>query len=368
VSFGFAQDNPPGFSAGQTTEYDIYEYTDVDFVVTVEDPDGGQLNVTFEVTSPAGLSLDLEKTSTNVSSGDRIRNGFPVPPGTNGQTIQVTATVTDSTQLTNSLDLLFHVVGANQAPQVDLLLEQGLNDEGTLENPFHNGAVAITASITDPDSHLGGGYRYRWGAEKLSGSYCSGGNQTLFGAEGPEPVVVFPKVSTRVSIRISVTVTDGSLTSEDASHEVTVARVFYVDPDPTGCSDTPPPTNLLNGVVARANPTTVSYGQTVTLIGEVTGQATPPASFSPTWYLLGSTTGGSSTFLSNNWTTSYTAPQETTVLQFRLVVSDGADQVERTVSVTVVSSGGGGSPSCPTCLSGLPPTVDAGPAVLQANS
>jgi hypothetical protein len=341
---------PPTAEMG-AAEYYVKENDYAFFVVKVEDPERSNVQVRFF--SPPGMSLEFDVEEASIASGSQVRNSFVVPAGTEGSTLAVPVELEDNAGNVAEVHAYFNVTGVNHRPHPILHTRQGENDVGSVQQPFKPGGVGIELEIEDPDN--GGAYSYRWGASKVSGGFCSG-NLMFFGGEGPEPVVVVPKVSTLSGIAVSCEVSDGA-------HTVEVTRVFYVKPEATGCLLEDP----LEKITAEAIPQEASYGQTISLVGDHPDRQ--GLNIETAWYLLGNSTGEDEVLLARDWETNYTAPSYPTTLKFKFVGAIASREVSRRVDVIVKqgSSGGGGDPpgDCPKCDSGLPPTVDAGPAVQE---
>jgi hypothetical protein len=346
-------------------DFETVEQERVSLLVRLSDPDPDEsLTLTFSLANAAALGISESqlqfnfKSKTFDGSSLNVSNQFSVPVGTVGSTLEIQAVVTDKDSLTASRVFRYRVVGSNQPPVISLSVSQpGSSAAGTQADPFRFGSLQLRLTIQDD----AGVDDYTYGLQIVSGTLCVNYPFFWFGREGLTPTVDVPKVATLMALSASATVQDGTFTE-------TVSRTVWVAPEPEGCSSGGGGggTSPLDSVTATGSPNPVSPGGFISLVGSMTGDASP---YSATWY-LGSATSGEQ-LIASGWQAQYQAPNFATTLNFRFKVEEiaGPDETSKSVPVTVSSGGGGGGtspppplpppPSCGCAGGGLPPGVNA---------
>ncbi len=345
---------------------------------TVTDVDGRPMDVFFEDVSGIGFEFTGSASSfEDVPSGRTLLQSVIVPPAAypgqymimvgaipselvaevKAQNDNVMPPVSAFPALGFGNDTItLNVDGINMEPVIELLAEQDDNTLGTVSNPFHSGEVLLRINIVSDEGFISA-YMPRWGWTKVSGSYCSvSSSMHLYGGNGLSGQLVVPPVKTTVGVRIEATIVDGI-------HTVTTTRTIYIAPSPDGCGGvvTPP----IGEVTAAANPTSVGFGDPISLTGKLGGLTSGGV---PAWY-LGSSTAGSSPVCSS-WTCTVYAPYSAGTLTYRFTVTDsisGANIGEANVAILVSETAPVGSTphSCNCTGQELPMTVDAGPPTMQ---
>ncbi len=281
------------------------------------DPDGDQITYRWVISSdPTGRAFFRtttgdEPTVIEGSSGVRVglRQGpnFPEPSYV-GQTIQVTATVSDgenNTEHTYNLP----VVGVNLPPVVRVDTSQ----LGTRGAPRMAGeGLGLDArESSDPDS---GNVKFLWRITSVSGGSTCESVFVLFGKETLTPGLVVPEVTARRSNPMTITL---EYFVEDGLHFLTGTYTGYMASE-HGCNSAPP------RVSAEAQPALAFTGQRVTLRGDATD---PGDQLRFSWVQL-DTTGEPTVVLSDPEaaTTTFLAPAFPTDLKFRFTATDSKNQ------------------------------------------
>ncbi len=248
-------------------------------------------------------------------------------------------------------------------PTVTITGQQGTNTEGTMTNPFRGSGIRLGLDIQDPDPSPVAISGWR---QSSGGDFCPGSFQ-FFGSEGPDPVLVHPRVESGLAnITVSVNVTE-------SPHDPVVGqRTFFVAPpdDGQGCPNGPAQD------VALSVPQEVGLGETIPLVGSARDVDSPNLVFrffvsssadpEVLGTLIGTANGqGCDQTLGCVETRNYKGSSFPTTHYFQVEVDDGVNTVPSAKQPVLVTVGGGEAPPEPTpkrCFCGATQVlVDAGP-------
>ena len=297
--------SPPAVEAGADQE--VAEGTTVSLSGTASDSDNDPL--TYMWTHDSALSITLADDTA-------ISTTFTAPAVTQDTTIIFTLAVSDDTDsVTDTVSVtITDTTSSNSPPTVEAGPDQTVDEGATV-------TLSGTASDSDNDP-----LTYMW-------THDSALSITLADDTAISTTFTAPAVTQDTTIIFTLAVSD------DADSVTDTVSVTITD---TTSSNSPP-------TVEAGPDQTVDEGATVTLSGTASDSDNDPLTYMWTHDSALSITLADDTAIS----TTFTAPavtQDTTII-FTLAVSDDADSVTDTVSVTITD----------TTSSNSPPTVEAGP-------
>ena len=293
--------SPPAVEAGADQE--VAEGTTVSLSGTASDSDNDPL--TYMWTHDSALSITLADDTA-------ISTTFTAPAVTQDTTIIFTLAVSDDTDsVTDTVSVtITDTTSSNSPPTVEAGPDQTV-DEGD--------AVTLSGTASDSDNDP---LTYMW-------THDSALSITLADDTAISTTFTAPAVTQDTTIIFTLAVSD------DADSVTDTVSVTITD---TTSSNSPP-------TVEAGPDQTVDEGDAVTLSGTASDSDNDPLTYMWTHDSALSITLADDTAIS----TTFTAPavtQDTTII-FTLAVSDDADSVTDTVSVTITNN--------------TPPTVEAGP-------
>ncbi|MBK9518206.1 MAG: myxosortase-dependent M36 family metallopeptidase [Anaeromyxobacter sp.] len=255
------------------------------------DPDTGAV-LGYAWTQTAGPAVVL-------SGAGGVTATFTAPAVDAATTLAFLVTVSDGVS-SSSATTLVTVANVNRAP---------VAAAGPAQSVAERTVVTLDGSGSS-DADPGSVLTYSW-------AQTGGPGVTLLGGEGPRPSFVAPEVAADATLTFGLTVSDGQAVSATASVVITVR-------------------NVNRAPTARAGATqAVDEGATVTLDGAASSDPDAGTTLGYTWLQ----TAGPAVTLSSASAASptFAAPQVTTstLLTFRLTVSDGTDSSSAAVDVLV---------------------------------
>ena len=310
-----SSNSPPTVEAGADQE--VAEGTTVSLSGTASDSDNDPL--TYMWTHDSALSITLADDTA-------ISTTFTAPAVTQDTTIIFTLAVSDDADsVTDTVSVtITDTTSSNSPPTVEAGPDQTV-DEGD--------AVTLSGTASDSDNDP---LTYMW-------THDSALSITLADDTAISTTFTAPAVTQDTTIIFTLAVSD------DADSVTDTVSVTITD---TTSSNSPP-------TVEAGPDQTVDEGDAVTLSGTASDSDNDPLTYMWTHDSALSITLADDTAIS----TTFTAPavtQDTTII-FTLAVSDDADSVTDTVSVTITDTTSSNSP--PTVEAGPDQTVDEGDAV-----